>query len=40
MKYYGWSWADIQTLPVGYYPVAVDIINEEAQRIEEASRGR
>ena len=40
MKYYGWSWADLRAMPVDYYSAAIDLINEEAQRIKEASGGK
>jgi hypothetical protein len=40
MKYYGWSLGDLWALPVDYYRLAIDLINEEAERIEEAKRGR
>jgi hypothetical protein len=40
MKYFGWSLVELRALPVRYYYEAINLMNEEAQRIEEARRGR
>ncbi len=40
MKYMGWSYQDLMSLPYGYYPVLVEIIKEEAAKIKEIHDGR
>ena len=40
MKYFGWSLQELQALPLSHYTEAIKLMNEEAQRIEEARHAR
>jgi hypothetical protein len=35
MKYMNWSWNDLQELPARMYPVLIEEINSEAERIRD-----
>lgn len=39
MKYMGWNHDDLMGLPMNYYMALIEIIKEEAERIEEARSG-
>ncbi len=34
MKHYGWSLGELWALPIDYFVAAIDLINEEAERMK------